>query len=679
KIDYQAVFQPYFTDIIEYSKIVNDTISQLFETITEFDFKILPTTVIGTVLENLVPKEEKQKFGQYFTPELLANFVTFPVVKTVNDIVFDPTSGTGTLLNAFYNILSYHGNTDHSKLLNQIWGNDIAHFPAIFSVINLYKQKVNQTDNFPRITRKDFFNLHPNEIIIFPDSNDFNKQIEIPIPKFDGIASNFPFIQQEDIPRELLTAFFGGIFNKDQDAFVQAGNFKINERSDYFTFCIYNSIRFINDSGILSAITSNAWLGKEYGIQFKKFLLDNFHIKYVIRSSAEHWFSDSKVSTIFTVLQKGNYNNTTKFVTINLKLEEYIKSDKIENQLKIIEEFYVEVDNCDDEKNNSWQMDTTFDDLYHKSDDSISVNIVSKEKLIESLSSEDNWSQYFISANLFNEYDNYMVSLYPSVIDVFRGERTGWNDMFIIPESKARGTGIEEKFLVPYLKSSHELQNIEFISDFNYFLFVCSEPIGVLREQFPGAYNWINRFENTMNKNHTKTIREACSGHIPYWYSLRPKSANIITTINPYERLFFCFSENAFTVDQRLIAININDGYDVELITALFNSIITFLTIEMRGTPRNLGVLDLNANYFKQLKVLNPDLLSVSQIKEIKDAFEPLKLRPIETIFEEVKKDDRINFDKTVLKSFGFNDSNLSGLYKILTASVKERVTMKEQ
>ena len=44
-------------------------------------------------------KEEKQKFGQYFTSETLANLVSFPAIETANDLLFDPTSGTGTFLN----------------------------------------------------------------------------------------------------------------------------------------------------------------------------------------------------------------------------------------------------------------------------------------------------------------------------------------------------------------------------------------------------------------------------------------------------------------------------------------------------------------------------------------------------------------------------------------------------
>ena len=680
RIDYQAVYQPYFTDKVDFTKTVNETLFELFNAITEFDFKVLPTDVIGTILENLVPKEEKQKFGQYFTSATLANVVAFPAIQTANDFVFDPTSGTGTFLNSFYQILNYHGNTNHVQLLNQIWGNDISHFPAILSVINLYKQKIkNQTDNFPRVIRDDYFNLEPKKKIVFPDSNDYNKQIEQPIPMFDAIASNFPFIQQEDIPNDVLTTFFRGKFVAKQKAFLKDSSFKINERSDYFTYCVYNSIRFLKKDGLLSAITSNAWLGKEYGFQFKKFLLDNFHIKYVVRSNAEHWFSDSKVSTIFVVLQLGQSKEPSKFVTVNFKLNETFNQENVSAQIKEIEDFYTDIDNCDNPKHSGWTKDKTFSNLFHKSDGSITVSTVSKQQLETSLNEQENWDTYFISADLFEKFDKHLTAIYPNVIGAFRGERTGWNPMFVIPAAEARSSGVEKKFLIPYVKSPTEFDTLEFGGTYNNYLFVCDKPHTELKNNFKGANNWIKKFQNAKNKNGTETIQSACKGHRPFWYSLRPKQANIVTAINPYERFFFSYSETPFTIDQRLVAITVNKKYDVELIAALLNSVVTFLTMEMRGTSRNLGALDLNANYFKTLRVLNPDLLSAKSIKEIKKAFQPLKSRVIKTIFEEVKQKDRLNFDKAVLKGFGIDDSILMSLYQILSAAVNDRVSMKER
>ena len=123
----------------------------------------------------------------------------------------------------------------------------------------------------------------------------------------------------------------------------------------------------------------------------------------------------------------------------------------------------------------------------------------------------------------------------------------------------------------------------------------------------------------------------------------------------------------------------VRDGNDVELIAALLNSAITFLILEMRGTSRNLGALDLNANYLKQLKGLNPDLLDASQKAEILAAFQPLKQREILTIYEEVNNADRVNFDKTILRCYGIDENLLDNIYSLLVASVTDRVSMQNR
>ena len=235
------------------------------------------------------------------------------------------------------------------------------------------------------------------------------------------------------------------------------------------------------------------------------------------------------------------------------------------------------------------------------------------------------------------------------------------------------------KFLIPYVKSPTELTTLEFNGNYENYLFVCDLPLDKLKGKYTGAYKWIQKFKNAKNKNGTKTIQESCEGHKPFWYSLRPKQANIVTAINPFERFFFSFAEEPFTIDQRLVAITITTNNDVELIAVLLNSVVTFLTVEMRGTSRNLGALDLNANYFKSLRVLNPNTLTTQAKKQIIAAFQPLKQREIGTVFEEIKKADRIHFDKTVLKAFGIDEKILTSLYQILSLAVYDRVTMKER
>lgn len=679
EIDYQAVFNKDFTDNVPFNETIELYLFKLIEILCKYDFVILPTEVIGNILENLVPKEEKQKFGQYFTPELLANLVAFPAIQTKNDIVFDPTSGTGTFLNSFYNILKYNGQTDHQILLNQIWGNDISHFPAVLSVINLYKQKVSDIANFPRVTRNDYFNLKLGETIEIPDNKDINIINKVKLPLFDAIVSNFPFIQQEDIPNKILTEYFREEFQEEQQAFMKDKKFVINERSDYYTYCFYNSLKFLKSNGFCSIITSNAWLGKNYGLQFKNFLLNNFSIKYVVKSNAEHWFTYSQVSTMFLTLEKNEVNNKTKFVTLNFKLQDYFTEENKNNHLKLIEELYNQIDYCDLQQNNEWKKDDNFNTVFHKNDGSISVSIVEKSCLIKSLANQENWDIYFIAQNPLSIFEKSVIKPFPKLIDVGRGTRTGQDKMFLLSKKQIADLKIEPKFLHPTLKSSRELSKIDNNIEPENYLFLCYEPIEILEKKYPYALKWIEKWKTEKNKTGI-LLTQVLSNKKPYWYSLKAEEpANIYISINPDKKLFFSYSKNSINLNQRLVAIRVKD-VDVEIVAALFNSIIGLLYVEFNGISRNLGALDLNADFFKsKMKILNPNLLSDIDKQKIIQKFKPLTQRKINDYSKELKSKDRIDFDKTVLECFGYDTKLLDLLYQLLSKRITDRIEMKNR
>ena len=125
--------------------------------------------------------------------------------------------------------------------------------------------------------------------------------------------------------------------------------------------------------------------------------------------------------------------------------------------------------------------------------------------------------------------------------------------------------------------------------------------------------------------------------------------------------------------------MQVQDGYDVELIAALLNSVITFLILEMRGISSNLGALDLNADFLKQLKMLNPNLLNKEKVDAIIFAFRPIKNRPINSVMEEITLTDRRNFDATVLRCFGLDEKLLDSLYNILISAVNDRTSMSKK
>lgn len=678
QIDYQAIFEPDFTDVITYDSVIENVLYEFLKTINNYDFRILPNEVVGNILQQLVPNEERQKFGQYFTPDLLATIVAFPAIKNQDSIVFDPTSGTGTFLSICYDILKYYGKNLHSELLGQIWGNDISHFPALLSVITLYKQCIGDVCNFPRVLRKDFFNLCPEEEVQFPDNKDINIRNSIPIPKFDAIVSNFPFIQQEDIPNELLSEKFYREFGNSQEAFLVDSLFKIDMRSDYYVYCFYQSMKFLKDNGILSIITSNAWLGKNYGMQFKKFILDNFTIKYVVKSTAEHWFTDSKISTIYVVLEMGNSTRPVKFVTIKKKLKDLFCDDDTK-LLNYVEDFYNQIDYCDNPSNSSWEKDKSYENVYIKKDDTLRVSVISNNTLQNSIINKENWLKYFISENPLSLFESKLINPYGTIYHSGRGTRTGQDKMFILSRTKISEYGIEENFLLPIVKSSKELSTIHHVLENENYLFLCNKPLTELEENYPNAHRWIKIWEKRTNKK-GELLPNVLKNNHPFWYSVNCEDpANIFISINPEKRVFFSYSDEPLIINQRLTAIRV-DASDTELIAALLNSITTLLTVELNGVSRHLGALDLNADFFAtKIKMLNPDLLNEGQKKKIVQKFRKINNREIGSHNIEFFLTDRRDFDQEVFRSFGFDPAMVSQLYKLLVGLIETRVDLKNR
>ena len=89
--------------------------------------------------------------------------------------------------------------------------------------------------------------------------------------------------------------------------------------------------------------------------------------------------------------------------------------------------------------------------------------------------------------------------------------------------------------------------------------------------------------------------------------------------------------------------------------------------------------MDLNANYLKQVSLLNPELLTKQQTKEILETFEPLKKRPIGNIIDEIKMPDRIEFDRKVFECYGFGADLLNAVYRLLETTVSIRISMRDK
>lgn len=168
KIDYHAVFEEHLPHRIKWPAAASQELARLIQDFNIRDFAHLPQDVVGTVFERLIPPEERHGLGQYFTGENLCDLIAAFCIRSPDDKVLDPACGTGTFLIRAYDRLRWLGRHDHVALLSQLWGVDIAPFPAELATINLFRQRIAEPGNFPRIICRDFFHISPDDRFPFP-------------------------------------------------------------------------------------------------------------------------------------------------------------------------------------------------------------------------------------------------------------------------------------------------------------------------------------------------------------------------------------------------------------------------------------------------------------------------------------------------------------------------------
>ena len=192
----------------------------------------------------------------------------------------------------------------------------------------------------------------------------------------------------------------------------------------------------------------------------------------------------------------------------------------------------------------------------------------------------------------------------------------------------------------------------------------------VLELSYPNAYKWIKQFEKLTN-NIGKPLIESLKIPNGEWYEMKPNEVvQFFTMMNPNKRFFFgCFREPTF-INQRLIGLRPKESLDKELCHALLNSILMKFYVEAVGFGRGLGVLDVNKASIASCYMLNPELLSEESIKLIKEKFKPILAKEIIDVDAELENPEWIDFNQTVLKSFGIESYYLRICNSLMSMSM---------
>ena len=616
--DFWNIFQPQLGEKYILPDSWNEIV-QLNQLLKEIELSSIGQELLQKLLENVIYSSKRKISGQYTTPMFLARLLVLLTLNNKTETLHDPCCGTGTIARATYDIKKEVG-ISTKESLKSIFASDKVAFPLQMATL-----AISEPTNFGEIIqvfKKDCSELSIGEDIEFRNPFD-GSVINRKYYKINNIASNLPFIKQEDL-KKLNPEIQNKINKLLNEKFSKKD--KLNEKSDLYAYLPFTFWDILSENGRLGIIVSNSWLGTDWGEKFKKFLTRFYKLDYVLTSSTGRWFQNADVVTNIVILTKREFlidklpnTEKTKFITIS---HDFLDDSNHEN----IREIY----------------------------QNIITNTLDKRFKVEEYSTEEilseplNWNTLFSDISWIKQINKKLIFC-STLFEIKRGARRGWDDMFY-PSSNH---GIEQDFIKPVLKSSRDIDSLTSIAESE--AFCCSLSIEELSQKGnTGAIAWINKFKYGFNEV-GKPLPEVLKIKNGYWYTMHDtEMADFVTSVNPDKRIFISRLNEKSFVNQRLIRFtSLKSDTDLELSHALLNSLMGIFFIEALGFGRGLGALDLSSNRMKKyFRMLNPSLLTDSQIKEIKNKFALFKNRDVQNIRIELNDSIRKDFDLTVLKAY---------------------------
>lgn len=593
--------------------------------LTDFRLESLDQKVFQRVLEGALAYSRKKMAGQFATPKRLAELLVRLTMENREAPVIDPCCGTGTIARAAYDLKREAGLPVRASLAST-WGSDKYAFPLQLCSIAL-SDPMGMGD-VVQVFKHDAFLLEVGQAVRFTDPNG-GCEVEREVPSFHAVVSNLPFVRFENS-------------SATSEALAQASarlktDLGLSGKSDLYAYLIFSLRQLLQEKGRLGVVVSNAWLGTDWGAQFKEALHTYFHVKWVVVSGAGRWFSNAQVVTTLLILEKRTHapsdQDSVVFVSTRHPLSQW---DTEQHCPAVIAR---EV-------------------LQGRSGLETTQQAYDWGQLRRLQTLGVGWPALFSDVSWLTSVASCLVPAH-TLFNIARGERRGWDPLFY-PED---GHNIEAKYLKRVLKSSRSVDSLVAVPDGD--AFCCSATEAELAaDGSSGALAWIEKFKLVRNGT-GKLLPAVLALGSNKWFEMKPTSmAELVVSMNPDKRLgVHLLAEPAF-VNQRLIRFTSKrTDVDVPLAHALLNSSIGLFLLEAAGFGRGLGALDLNATKLAATyHMLNLAAVSSADREAILTSFKPLLCRSLMDLEHELVCPLRHAFDSAVVTAFGLDLATLASV-----------------
>lgn len=599
--------------------------------LAQSDFSQSNDGFISKMLESIVDLSKRELMGLYTTPPNLAKLLTRLTIKNVDGDFADVTTGSGTIAREIIEYISEFRSLDYAH--NHTWISDRYSYPLQIANLNITSYDSLNLKNI--VFQKNALSMSEGEIIEITNPSNGEKEL-LPLPKFDYIISNLPFLSSNsrDIEDRLLLAPIAEKFTN------------LSDRSDLYQILIMKFEELLTDSphARIGVITSNSWMKVQRDRRsFFKTLIEVYDVEYVISTNQGRWFKNADVVTSILVLKK----KTTAPAKINfiaLKKNPRLLSEDELNTL--IDELKIDSPSEDYE-------------VYRYTNDEV-INAINLGMSLDSLFDNIDWMSHLKSKMIMMN----------DIFNNSRGVRTGGDAIFILPKTESHK--IDSEYIYPMLRNSQQVQKYSFKeSDVEHVYFYTSDTLEQIEEKgFTKTLDYlesISSSERALIRKNNPTITN--------WFNAdqRPQYADFVTSINPEKRFFWAKMPKNLTVNQRVVAFVVKSPYreHLDLIHALLNSIPSLYMLISSGFGRALGVTDLTKDGIAHTSFMDPTILSQRSKDTILSAWNNVKNKDIQNLLEQLNTEEWINFNKTVLKAYGLEEE----LYYYISNSIKKTLT----
>ena len=279
RINFETVFTPDVFDDLRVPDTSVERLERFVADLDKYDFQTLSFEILGRVYETLIPERDRHQLGQYFTPPTTVDLINAFCIQRPDDVVLDPACGAGTFLVRAHERLSHLKPRSHRALLEQLWGFEIARYPAHIATINLVLPDLQERENFPYVVCTNAFSVTPEAAAFRVPAHSQLRyptrplrdgtEVMVEVPMFDAVVGNPPYIERRNIKAA----------DKDMIAKTIRSDWafrRFTEAADVFVYFFVHAARFLKEGGRLGFVTSNAWLDYKYGVDLQRFFWTTF-------------------------------------------------------------------------------------------------------------------------------------------------------------------------------------------------------------------------------------------------------------------------------------------------------------------------------------------------------------------------------------------------------------------